>query len=211
MDHDLSKGIPFESDSVDAVCHSHVLEHLDRPVAGAFLKETLRVLKPGGIYRIVVPDFEFLCREDVMHFDRRQCEPWKLPATKTSPPACSSSPSGAKLQPRPVARALRQSVSGIASPPNLRGWSVAWWFHPPAPALVLGSWFMRLRPRQPSQPTGCYLDASRATPLPKRRKPRSEQIQSSARPSFQAVSCEVCRPNFCKPSIGYRVRVPWSS
>lgn len=68
--HDLSKGIPFESDSVDAVYHSHVLEHLDRPVARGFLKETLRVLKPGGICRIVVPDFEFLCRAYVQHVDR---------------------------------------------------------------------------------------------------------------------------------------------
>jgi SAM-dependent methyltransferase len=68
--HDLSKGIPSEFGSVDAVYHSHVLEHLDRPVAREFLQETLRVLKPGGICRIVVPDFEFLCRAYVRHIDR---------------------------------------------------------------------------------------------------------------------------------------------
>jgi SAM-dependent methyltransferase len=73
--HDLSKGIPFETGSVDAVYHSHVLEHLDRPVAREFLKETLRVLKPGGICRIVVPDFEFLCRAYVQHVDRCQRDP----------------------------------------------------------------------------------------------------------------------------------------
>jgi SAM-dependent methyltransferase len=73
--HDLSRGIPFESGSVDAVYHSHVLEHLDRPVARGFLNETLRVLKPGGICRIVVPDFEFLCRAYVEHVDRCQREP----------------------------------------------------------------------------------------------------------------------------------------
>ncbi len=68
--HDLSKGIPFASDSVDTVYHSHVLEHLDRPVARRFLSETLRVLKPGGICRIVVPDLEFACRAYVEHVDR---------------------------------------------------------------------------------------------------------------------------------------------
>jgi SAM-dependent methyltransferase len=73
--HDLSKGIPSESGSVDAVYHSHVLEHLDRPVARRFLEETLRVLKPGGICRIVVPDFEFLCRAYVQHIDRCQLDP----------------------------------------------------------------------------------------------------------------------------------------
>jgi SAM-dependent methyltransferase len=73
--HDLSKGIPFESGSVDVAYHSHVLEHLDRPVARQFLKETLRVLKPGGLCRIVVPDFEFLCRAYVQHIDRCRHEP----------------------------------------------------------------------------------------------------------------------------------------
>jgi SAM-dependent methyltransferase len=73
--HDLSKGIPFESGSVDVAYHSHVLEHLDRPVARQFLQETLRVLRPGGVCRIVVPDFEFLCRAYVQHVDRCQREP----------------------------------------------------------------------------------------------------------------------------------------
>ena len=73
--HDLSKGIPFASNSVDVVYSSHVLEHLDRWVAGSFLKEILRVLKPGGICRIVVPDFEFLCRSYVQHVDRCRREP----------------------------------------------------------------------------------------------------------------------------------------
>ena len=73
--HDLSKGIPFASDSVDIVYHSHVLEHLDRPVAQRFLAETLRVLKPGGISRIVVPDFELLCRAYLEHLERCQREP----------------------------------------------------------------------------------------------------------------------------------------
>jgi len=73
--HDLSKGIPFESNSVDIVYHSHVLEHLDRPVARQFIAETRRVLKPRGICRIVVPDFEFLCRAYIEHIDRCKREP----------------------------------------------------------------------------------------------------------------------------------------
>jgi SAM-dependent methyltransferase len=73
--HDLSKGIPFDSGSVDVVYHSHVLEHLDRPVARSFLEETLRVLKPGGLCRIVVPDFEFLCRAYIQHLDGCRRDP----------------------------------------------------------------------------------------------------------------------------------------
>ena len=56
--HDLSKGIPAADSSVDAVYHSHMLEHLDREVAEGFMREVRRVLRPGGIQRISVPDLE---------------------------------------------------------------------------------------------------------------------------------------------------------
>jgi len=73
--HDLSRGIPFADDSVDIVYHSHVLEHLDRPVARAFLLEARRVLKPGGMIRIVVPDFESACRAYLRDIDRCALQP----------------------------------------------------------------------------------------------------------------------------------------
>ena len=60
--HDLRKGIPAESNSVDAVYHSHTLEHIDRAEVHGLMSEVLRVLKPGGIHRIVVPDLERLVR-----------------------------------------------------------------------------------------------------------------------------------------------------
>lgn len=59
--HDLSRGIPFPDGSIDVVYHSHMVEHLDRDVVPKFLRDTYRVLKPGGIQRIVVPDLERLC------------------------------------------------------------------------------------------------------------------------------------------------------
>lgn len=59
---DLSKGIPFDAESADAVYHSHVLEHLRTPDAESFLTECHRVLRPGGILRIAVPDLEGICR-----------------------------------------------------------------------------------------------------------------------------------------------------
>lgn len=65
--HDFSHGIPFPDANVDVVYHSHVLEHLDRKIAGQFLAECGRVLCPGGIIRIVVPDFERCCRDYLSH------------------------------------------------------------------------------------------------------------------------------------------------
>lgn len=73
--HDLSKGIPFEDHSVDAVYHSHVLEHIDRDQVPAFLAEVLRVLKPGGVHRVVVPDLERQARDYLASFDRSVADP----------------------------------------------------------------------------------------------------------------------------------------
>lgn len=60
--HDLRKGIPAEDQSVDVVYHSHIFEHIDRQSIRPFLEEVWRVLRPGGIHRVVVPDLERLSR-----------------------------------------------------------------------------------------------------------------------------------------------------
>lgn len=59
---DISQGLAFERDSFDAVYHSHVLEHLTRAQAAPFMSECFRVLRPGGILRVVVPDLEAIAR-----------------------------------------------------------------------------------------------------------------------------------------------------
>jgi SAM-dependent methyltransferase len=59
---DLRNGIPFPDAAFDVVYHSHLLEHIDREAAPVFLRECCRVLSPGGILRIVVPDLEWLAR-----------------------------------------------------------------------------------------------------------------------------------------------------
>lgn len=46
--------LPFHNRSLDYVVASHVLEHVANPVAA--LAEWLRVLKPGGLIYLVVPD-----------------------------------------------------------------------------------------------------------------------------------------------------------
>ncbi len=60
---DLSRGLPFPDASFDVAYHSHLLEHFPRAQAGGFLRECLRVLKPGGVLRCAVPDFEAMARQ----------------------------------------------------------------------------------------------------------------------------------------------------
>jgi predicted SAM-dependent methyltransferase len=52
--------IPCAAGSVAAVYSSHMIEHLDRSEARAFLTEVRRVLRPGGVVRIAAPDLSRL-------------------------------------------------------------------------------------------------------------------------------------------------------
>ena len=56
LHHDLAFNLPFPDGTADFVYSSHFLEHLFRQDARRLLAETLRVLKPGGICRVSVPD-----------------------------------------------------------------------------------------------------------------------------------------------------------
>jgi predicted SAM-dependent methyltransferase len=56
-------GLPLSDRSVDVLYSSHMLEHLDREEAVAFLREARRVLRPGGTLRVSVPDLR-------MHINR---------------------------------------------------------------------------------------------------------------------------------------------
>lgn len=53
---DVRKGLPFGDGSVAVLYASHVLEHLYRGQARRFLSDAHRVLEPGGVLRVVVPD-----------------------------------------------------------------------------------------------------------------------------------------------------------
>lgn len=54
--HDLRYGLPFPDACADTVFSSHTLEHLSRADGELLVAESLRVLKPGGIVHISVPD-----------------------------------------------------------------------------------------------------------------------------------------------------------
>jgi predicted SAM-dependent methyltransferase len=67
---DLRKGLPFLDESFDACYSSHVLEHLTQNEASRLLSEIQRILKPGGVARIVVPDFEAVAKDYLACLER---------------------------------------------------------------------------------------------------------------------------------------------
>lgn len=60
--HDLTNKMPFEDSSIDYVYASHVLEHLTLAHARKLLLDIYRVLRKGGLVRLVVPDLSFGAR-----------------------------------------------------------------------------------------------------------------------------------------------------
>lgn len=65
------KDIAFDGNSFDVVIIWHVLEHIDNPVA--LIEETARLLRPGGLLAIAVPNFGSFqarfFRKDWFHLD----------------------------------------------------------------------------------------------------------------------------------------------
>jgi predicted SAM-dependent methyltransferase len=55
---DATKTLPLKDSSVDTIYTSHMVEHLSQDRAIIFLKESMRVLKVGGVLRIAVPDLK---------------------------------------------------------------------------------------------------------------------------------------------------------
>lgn len=52
----LVRGFPYPDGSFEAVYSSHVLEHFTKRQCFEMLRECFRVLRPGGVVRVVVPD-----------------------------------------------------------------------------------------------------------------------------------------------------------
>jgi GT2 family glycosyltransferase/predicted SAM-dependent methyltransferase/cytochrome c-type biogenesis protein CcmH/NrfG len=60
---DVTKGLPFDNNSVHAIFSEHFFEHITQAQGGQFLRECRRVLVPGGVCRIATPDLDALINE----------------------------------------------------------------------------------------------------------------------------------------------------
>lgn len=56
--HDLTQRLPWDDGTVDACYTSHTVEHFSREQGAFLVQEAFRVLKPGGVLRVVVPDLK---------------------------------------------------------------------------------------------------------------------------------------------------------
>lgn len=56
MDPEELRGLPFPDDSIDSIVSHHALEHIGEGFL-PLMDECYRILKPGGVFRIIVPLF----------------------------------------------------------------------------------------------------------------------------------------------------------
>ncbi|HUC31461.1 MAG TPA: methyltransferase domain-containing protein [Candidatus Paceibacterota bacterium] len=68
--HDIKNKLPFPANDVDVVYDSHLLEHITKKEAKRFIDDCYRILKPGGIMRVAIPDMEMICREYLSNLDK---------------------------------------------------------------------------------------------------------------------------------------------
>ena len=65
----VAKGLPFKDNTVESIFCSHMLEHLSLKDSNFVILECFRVLRPGGVLRIIVPDLYQLAREYVENME----------------------------------------------------------------------------------------------------------------------------------------------
>jgi len=84
---DLRNGLPFQNDSADFIFNEHFLEHLTWDEGLQTIKEFMRVLKPGGVLRIAMPDLVRSVRiyedENWKNNNREYFEKYGLTSVKT--------------------------------------------------------------------------------------------------------------------------------
>lgn len=65
---DITRGLPLQPGCCDGIYASHVLEHLDFDGCMTALRNTFLYLKPGGTFRLIVPDLQ--CMVEMYQADR---------------------------------------------------------------------------------------------------------------------------------------------
>jgi len=74
IEMNILKGLNFPNDTFDVIYSAQFVEHLTYDQAVAVMVEVRRVMKPGGILRLVTPDLEELTQEYLKHLSALKAE-----------------------------------------------------------------------------------------------------------------------------------------
>ena len=59
---DFQRPLPFDDAAFDGVFCEHVLEHFSQEDGARLVADVRRILRPGGVFRVIVPDAEFVLK-----------------------------------------------------------------------------------------------------------------------------------------------------
>lgn len=68
----LLQKLPLNQETADLVYSSHFLEHIPKSKVIFFLQECFRILKPGGIIRLVLPDLEEMANNYLLYRKKKE-------------------------------------------------------------------------------------------------------------------------------------------
>jgi SAM-dependent methyltransferase len=103
---DICKGLPVADSSVRGCFASHVLEHLSRDDVPVALSNTFRILEPGGLFRLIVPDLYERAKKYVAAVEMKSSD--------ASAEFLKSSCLGLEKRPRTPFDYLRNAIGGSA-------------------------------------------------------------------------------------------------
>lgn len=86
---DITKPLAFKNDSVDFILLEHVLEHITPQQGYRFLLEVHRILRSGGVIRVIVPDIVKLwieCDESYLALLKSGLKDWYPAIGRPAPP-----------------------------------------------------------------------------------------------------------------------------
>jgi hypothetical protein len=101
---DICKGLPIPDNSIRGVYASHILEHLAYNDFKNALRNTFRILEPGGIFRLIVPDLQERARRYIEGVSKGSPE-----ASAHFMRACCL---GLESRPKSVLGRIRQQIGG---------------------------------------------------------------------------------------------------
>lgn len=82
---DCVRGLPFRDGSAAFIHCEDLIEHLDAAGGAAFLRECFRVLRPGGVLRLLTPDLRALIEKVYLRRESRHLR-WCAAQLRTSGP-----------------------------------------------------------------------------------------------------------------------------
>ena len=129
---DIVAGLPLPPGSVDALFASHVLEHLAFEEMRRALVNSFAVLKPGGIFRLIVPN--------LLPIAEAYVERARGGTTQAAPDFIRATMMGQEVRPATVFGKIRAQLGN-----SLHLWM---WDHPSMEAELKSVGFVDIRPAQ---------------------------------------------------------------